>query len=481
MGLEIKTFVHGVSKGHKVWSIDHTEDTYFNAFYVQPWKEKEIMIAEVREYKGTTYCYYSFVRGQKVLGADRRDGSYFVITLRINMCYTDLMNMYHLLRAAYEKACVGMCIDEKGNFAQITTDNFEEKESELKQMHKGLVYYIYQFSRDEDLTPLTGFQQSRGKDGLHVNNSEAHTPAVVGELKRTGCVLVSHLFDTSGVAKVRKTAERNMQQCQADAAQRIQQARANADTSIRQVEQRYASEKQQLLKLLDQEKQRVQSIRQEEQAQCNKKIQEIQAQYAKSDQKIQQLNGIEKKWFEHFMHRKKAIFVFIVVISLGLFFFISQILILSHTWNDAESAQPYATTETSVSGDDATSNAQDSINDEAGEDQVEVNKYTSEQIEEYKNQYKFNINVKEINKKKPYLSVNEFGNITLIAKDASDKNVPLKQLDWLHDIKLSAEGMKVIGDSVAVETPGKYQLIYKVDNVEIAKREIEVKCPTTSK
>ena len=114
MGLEVKFFVHGVSKGHKTWGAEDTDIKYANAFYSVNWPLKEMMMVEVRENNGSPYCYYSFIRGEKVLGADNRDGSYMAITLRMNACYTDLQNMYNILRVAYEKACVGMYIQENG-------------------------------------------------------------------------------------------------------------------------------------------------------------------------------------------------------------------------------------------------------------------------------------------------------------------------------------------------------------------------------
>ena len=48
MGLEVKFFVHGVSKGHKTWGAEDTDIKYANAFYSVNWPLKEMMMVEVR-------------------------------------------------------------------------------------------------------------------------------------------------------------------------------------------------------------------------------------------------------------------------------------------------------------------------------------------------------------------------------------------------------------------------------------------------
>lgn len=519
MGLEIKTFVHGASKGHMVWGIAPTEDNYANGFYTKTWTEKEMMLAEVREYKGMLYCYYSFIRGQKVLGADKRDGSYFAITLRMNTCYTDLQNMYHLLRAAYEKVCVGMCIEEHDSFAQITTDDFGEKENELKQMQKGLVDYIFQFSRDSDLAPLSGFQRSNGTDGLRVNDSEARGALVLNALKRTGRVVVSHLFDTSKVAEVRKQADQAMQQCQADAARRIQQAQANATASIEQAKKNCIDEKKQLEQDLQQERLKVKTIRQEVQNEYDKQITNIKAQYASIDKKMSDLhrvieqkdgeikqkdnklssqgkeldkkekrikeleaqqNGkgetaVDPNWFELFLDSKQAIISLIIVLALALFFIVSQAFILCHTWNNGD-VTPMPAAE--VTTEPADSTEADSVTTDTGYGDTEdanAPKCSDEQIKEFMKAYTFKIDVKEFVGSKKSLKPNEPATISLIVTDRSNQAVPLEHLDWLKGMELTAKGMDVNEPTVAAEKPGKYTLVYKVGDTEIARRDIEVK------
>lgn len=526
MGLEIKTFVHGASKGHMVWGIAPTEDNYANGFYTKTWTEKEMMLAEVREYKGTFYCYYSFIRGQKVLGADRRDGSYFAITLRMNTCYTDLLNMYHLLRAAYEKVCVGMCIEEHDSFAQITTDDFGEKENELKQMQKGLVDYIFQFSIDSDLAPLNGFQRSNGTDGLRVNASEARGALVLNALKRTGRVVVSHLFDTSKVAEVRKQADQAMQQCQADAARRIQQAQANAAASIEQAKKNCINEKKQLEQDLQQERLKVKTIRQEVQNECDKQIKDIRAQYASTDKKMsdlrrvieqkdveikqkdkeikqrdanlaekgKQLDKKEKRikelevqqngkgetavapnWFESFLNSKQAIISLIIVLALALFFIVSQAFILCHTWNSGDvTPMPAAEVTTEL----ANSTEADSVTTDTGygdNEDANAPKYSDEQIKDFMKAYTFSIDVKEFVGGKKSLQPNKRATISLKVKDGEGKDVPLNQFDWLRNIEFGTNCEEEPAHIIYAQQPGTYTLVYKVGDTEIVRREIEVR------
>lgn len=511
MGLEIKTFVHGASKGHKMWPEDPAEKSYTVTFYSTTWTTKGSMLVEVRTCNDIPYCYYSYIRGGEVHGADDRPGSYFAITLRLNTCYTDLQNMYHLLRAAYEKVCVGMCIEEHDSFAQITTEDFGEKENELKQMQKGLVDYIFQFSRDSDLAPLSGFQRSNGTDGLRVNDSEARGALVLNALKRTGRVVVSHLFDTSKVTEVRKQADQAMQQCQADAARRIQQAQSNAAASIEQAKKNCINEKIQLEQDLQQERLKVKTIRQEVQNECDKQIKDIRAQYAscdkkmsdlrrvieqkdgeikQKDNKIKQLNNslaskdkqIQKlsesltpattttnapsskltTSLKEGIHKHPKVFLFsaVSILTLALLFIVSQSLNLCHTRKSADA-------EVTERGD---STATDSTT-------TEQPAYMAlrEQIQRDTANYNFSIDVKEISKRKTYLDHDKPATISLIVKDSKGKNVSLDQFVWFRDIEFSTDCEEEPVRTIFSHQPGTYTLVYKAGDTEIARRDIEVK------
>lgn len=295
MGLEVKFFVHGVSKGHKTWGAEDTDIKYANAFYSVNWPLKEMMMVEVRENNGSPYCYYSFIRGEKVLGADNRDGSYMAITLRMNACYTDLQNMYNILRAAYEKACVGMYIQENGTYALFMTDDFLSVEVQLVKLRDNIFGYISHFSRATDIVSLNGFQRGAGKAGLEVNASECNRSDVLATLKQTGKLFVSHLYPTTSEAKILATAQQNIAQCQAETQRSVQAIKDQAAQRIKQAEERCVREKKELQDKLNRERENSSAIEQKMRVECDRRIADIKDKYSKFDNKEKELNETIKQ------------------------------------------------------------------------------------------------------------------------------------------------------------------------------------------
>lgn len=71
------------------------------------------MQIDIMECRGKVYSYYTFVKGQNVMGYDNRTGSYFALTIRMDAYYADLQNMYKILSAAYEKCASGVSFKNK--------------------------------------------------------------------------------------------------------------------------------------------------------------------------------------------------------------------------------------------------------------------------------------------------------------------------------------------------------------------------------
>ena len=520
MGLEVKLFVHGVSKGHKAWGAKEADAKYANAFYSTSWPLKEMMMVEVRENGSSPCCYYSFIRGEKVLGADKRDGSYFAITLRMNAGYTDLHNMYNILRAAYEKVCVGMCMQESGAFAQFTTDDFGTVDAGLQKLRDSIFGYISQFSTSSDIVSLSGFQQSKGKAGLEVNVSESNENDVLAMLKKTGKVLVSHLFPTTSEAKIQAAANQKIAQCQADAQRSIQAIQSKAEQSIRQVQEQCAREKKGVQDLLDSERRKSNSIRQEMTDECNKRIADIKDGYAKFDQREKELKEEIKQKEAEILGKnnviagkdkdieklKKSInalnqqvkqlqcsnsqgavvanktgceilrerFVWLYdLVGVAMVLILIAILVLSSVnYRRLGIMKNTLCLPVPAAQVDSTARAEADTPD----DQAISVPYTQAQADSVKKLYQFKIDIKELIGGGKALKTTRPYTLSLIAKTQAGQRVLLKDIftEQQQGEYHADDSMEIREDTLVATKAGRFTLTYMVDGVEIVQRTITV-------
>ncbi len=521
MGLEVNFFVHGVSRGHKTWGADDADSKYANSFYSGNWPLREMMMVEVRENGGTPCCYYSFIRGEKVLGADKRDGSYFALTLRMNACYTDLQNMYHILRAAYEKVCVGLCIEEREAFAQFTTDDFQDVSKGFKNLKDSIIYYIQHFSRGEDIAPLNGFMRGTGKIGAEANSSECNRSDVLAALKRTGKVLVSHLYPTTSEAAIQSAANQKIAQCQADMQRNIQAMQSQTAQSIAAAKEQCAREKKELQDKLENERKNAGLIAQNMRTECDKKIADIKAGYAKFDQKERELNeainqkkktikekddqiankdkeikrlkkqleaygqqdsdaqadGTQKDWaanvtiWQRLLHYCEKGYA---LINAGvLLLLIIIIILLLANCNQLGRIENAVCPDPLATSADTTATASTDALD--GEDTLIP--LTQEQADSLKELYDFRIDIEELSGNQEDLKVGKPYTLALKAKNKKTPNVPLTAIFTQQQMGefRSATGIDINDSTITASSECTDTLTYVVGDVVIASREIKVK------
>ena len=508
MELKVNLFVHGTSKGHMVWGLEGTDDRYANGFYSVSWPLKEMMMVEVKKSGSTTYCYYTFIRGEKVLGADKRDGSYFAITLRMNVCHTDLQDMYHILRTAYEKACVGMCIRECGAYAQFTTDDFHTVEDALGKLRANVFKYITQFSQKEDIIPLNGFQCSAGKAGLECNDSESKRSDVLAALKRSGKVLVSHLFPTLKEAEIQTQANQKIEKCKTEAQKRIKETQEQAKRSIEQMQEQCASEKKELQDKLTSERKNAGLIEQNMRAECDKKIADIQTKYAKFDQKekqykqqieqkdkvIKEKDAAIKKKDEEITNLKKQLDRANKQAceiqdngsqepevgnrewqkDFGVFFLLDVITFALVSYNC------YQQNEMQKTMLPATINKSTDIvkfqKPHIPKVQDTPAPYTEEEIKALKKQYTFKIDVAEFVGKKKTLKTNEKGTLSLKIGNKQKEQVPDSIISRarIQGQFEAGNGIQVNGTTLVPQDTGTFKVSYKIGETAIAERNIRV-------
>lgn len=245
MGLNINLFVHGVPMGQKIWGPKGDDQRYISSFYGPKWDVPEVLKIDVMSFGGNTYCYYSFVKGQNVCDSQGRAGSYFALTLRINAFYSDIQNIYNILKAACDKLCVGVCLQENNGISKYMLVDFQNVDLQLKDIESHLLNYISEFSVSEDIVSLSGFKLSGQMSSQNLNLHECSPKNALDCVQKSGKLMVSPWYLASSAAKTVAQYKIEIQNTILKAQQEIQAqqktAKEKIETANRQADERIAA------------------------------------------------------------------------------------------------------------------------------------------------------------------------------------------------------------------------------------------------
>lgn len=230
MGLNINLFVHGVPMGQKVWGPDGDDSRYLSSFYNPNWHIPDVMKIDVMTSGSMTYCYYSLVIGQNVCDYHGRSGSYFALTIRMNAFYCDVRNLYNILKAAYDKICVGLCVQNNGSSFKYLLSDFNSIDNDLKDIENQIINYISRFSIESDIIPISGFPIGVNASARNINLHECTNQVALRYVKENGSLIVSPWFlslQAENLVNQYKTKMQEMEILKAQEIQRQQQASKN--------------------------------------------------------------------------------------------------------------------------------------------------------------------------------------------------------------------------------------------------------------
>lgn len=294
MGLNISLFVHGVPMGQKIWGPKGDDQRYLSSFYGPKWESPEVMKVEVMTFGGLTNCYYSFVKGQNVCDSQGRAGSYLALTLRINAFYVDVQNMYNILKAAYEKMCVGLCVQDTGAMIKYLVADFHSVDSKLKDIENHIVNYISEFSINEDIVSLSGFPAVSQGASLNVNLHECTKDVALDWVKKAGKIMVSPYFLPANAAKTVDKYKAEMETVRQKAQQEIELQQRTSQEKIASITQESQAKvltvTQQAEEKLRLSEQRSQQQIAQANAENERKMQELRQNYSEVGEKLDALN-----------------------------------------------------------------------------------------------------------------------------------------------------------------------------------------------
>lgn len=208
MGLNIKLMVHGVPQGQRKWGTEGDDNRYLSSFYGPKWDVPEIMKVELITLGQQTYCYYTFLKGQNVCDVNGRPGSYIALTLKVNAFYADANNIYNLLKAAYEKMCVGTCVSDNGQLVKYLVADFNDVATQLDQIEKHIISYIGAFSVASDVVSFSQLKLDKNETVKNINLAECTPIVALESVQRFESFFVSPYFlSTSASAMVARYKE----------------------------------------------------------------------------------------------------------------------------------------------------------------------------------------------------------------------------------------------------------------------------------
>ena len=294
MNLNINLFVHGVPMGQKIWGPRGDDQIYISSFYGPKWDAPEVMKIDIMTFGGVFYCYYSFVKGQNVFDSQGRAGSYFALTLRVNAFYADVQNFYHILKAAYDKICVGLCVQETNGSAKFMLADFQSIDKELKGLEKRILDYIGEFSIGNDLIDLSGYTSNSQNGVLSFNLHECTNEVASNAIKQCGKLMVSPWYLSENAAKTVAHYKEEMEATVQKAKKEIELQKQTSQKVINEINQqaevKIASVKreveEELTKTKEQSRQQLSQLKED----YDQRIIEIKNSYADIDKEIKSLN-----------------------------------------------------------------------------------------------------------------------------------------------------------------------------------------------
>ena len=265
MEYSIKLRVHGVpSEGQQIWGADIAE-SYVENFYGRKSSVLAQLIVEIIPSNGINNYYYTYLRGKDIIGRDGRAGSsYFALTLCMNHLYTDLVNLYNVLDASFNKFIVGSVLkqNESGNYSFITSD-FNQHDTLFKELEKEIIHYLMQFSSNSDFISSNKVKQVSNGRISQINILECNHQVALSQINANGGVSISPNFPSMQVtnilkqkdieiATVKRQSENKITNIEEQCNLQIQEAKKDRDNGIKKVEEKYANSASEISSLKDQ-------------------------------------------------------------------------------------------------------------------------------------------------------------------------------------------------------------------------------------
>lgn len=267
--MEVEIYIHGVPHGQCVW---HTanDDQIINQFYVASESVQTKFLVEVHKSAGKNYCYYSMLKYKNVSADDGRAGSYFGITIRMDMVCVKIKTMFHILEMIYENDILGKFLKREGERLLYIVGDFKDNESQCKNIVDKIMAMLGNSVGGNDFVSIAPSMLTKGYKKLNV--AEYSSESAFAYIRQGGSVAVSADYPPIQWSEKFKKKEEELIALKQQTAQQI--ARAQQQASQQLLEQKQRSE--------------AAILQVKEKAQCE--IQQTKAKYTDVERREQEYN-----------------------------------------------------------------------------------------------------------------------------------------------------------------------------------------------
>lgn len=282
MDLQVRLLIHGVPFGQKMWGdADELYKQYISTLY-NPADNLTRELLKVD--KIGQKAYYSYIKCGNVADNNGRAGSYFGLTLVMNAYYADMQNIYGILRAVYEKLCVGVYVSDNGRNIKFIVADFAASEQKSREIKKQTIQVVGTFSSNSDFSPLSGLPQSNG-NYAQINLQACASATALQAMRSNGCLKVSPYYPSPESSRLKAENEQKLREASLRHNSELQSQKRQYEAQISQLQNQISQKenemrggKKSLQDKIDQLIQRLSGQENQHKSECDKlksRLQEV--------------------------------------------------------------------------------------------------------------------------------------------------------------------------------------------------------------
>lgn len=247
--MKVGVYIHGVPNGQRVWG-NGGDDQVINQFYGSGSEEQTKFLAEVRKSGGQDFCYYSILKYKNVTAESGRSGSYFGLTIKMDMVCTKVKTVFQILEMIYNCAVLGKFIRKEGENLKYLVGDFKDKESQCKAIVEKIMTMLGQSLEGSDFVNITPSMLS-GKGTQKLNIAEYSSELAYAHISQNGSIAVSAEYPSAQfasyikkkdveISSIRQQTRMELQEQERRSNAVIQQTREQASREIEQTKAKYS-------------------------------------------------------------------------------------------------------------------------------------------------------------------------------------------------------------------------------------------------
>lgn len=294
--MNVDIYIHGVPNGQRIWG-NGGDDQVINQFYGTGSEEQTKFLAEVRKSGGQNYCYYSILKYKNVSAENGRAGSYFGITIKMDMVCTKVKTVFQILEMVYNNAILGKFIKKEGERLLFLVSDFKEKENLCKAIIEKIMTMLGQSLEGNDFVSITPSMLS-GKGTVKYNLAEYSSESAFASLSQYGSVAVSTDYPSTQLSSYIKKKDAELTSFRQQASQELQEQERRSNAAIQQTREQATREIEQMkAKYADIDRKIIEREREIKQLQRN--IEQLQSALQERDRMIDKLHRQSGSGYAH--------------------------------------------------------------------------------------------------------------------------------------------------------------------------------------